>query len=667
MNKPNVFIGSAVARVEDDRFLRGLGRYVGDIGGVNLRHAAVLRSPLAHGQIRKVDVSAACALPGVVAVIVAADIGMPVPRIAMRQHAVPEGEFYLQPVIAWEKVRYVGEPLAVVVAEDAGIAEDALALIDLDIDELPAIADHHKAARDETLVFEESGTNRARVLCARTGDADAAFAAADYCRRERFSVQRHTAMPLEPRGLLAEWDKEREHLTLHGAAKVPFYNRRALAGMLGLAESAVDLIEVDVGGGFGARGELYPEDYLIPFAARHIGGRVRWLEDRREHLMAMNHAREMYADVEIACRRDGTVLALRGHIDVDLGAYVRTNGFTAPRNVAQFMVGPYDVRNVALDAVVYITNKTPTGTYRGPGRFEASFFSERLFDMAAHDLGIDPAEFRRRNLLREEQLPHPLPAILDVDDGGKTECDNGAYEIVFDRCLQEFGWAEKKKLQGKLIDGRYHGIGLGCFIEGGAGGPRENARMAIEPDGLVTVYVGSSAIGQGLETVLGQIAADALGIPLDRIRVRHGSTTLVREGFGSFHSRSTVMGGSAILIAAQALLDEIRNAAAERFGCAPEAVLLSDGVAAHGSKRAVFADFTGLNVGAHLSQHQAHLQLRQPCRPRRRRSGDRQGGHSRLCDRGRCRPHHQPGDPARPGGRRGGAGAGQRLPRASAI
>src|SRR6185437_14692753 len=350
------------------------------------------------------------------------------------------------------------------------------------------------------------------------------------------------------------------------------------------------------GGGFGARGEIYPEDFLIPFAARHIGGRVRWIEDRREHLMSMNHAREMYADIEIACERDGTVLGLRGHVDIDLGAYVRTNGFTAPRNVIQFMVGPYHVPNIALDAMVYMTNKTPTGTYRGPGRFEASFFGERLFEMAARDLGIDPIEFRRHNLLREDQLPFPLPAILDVDDGGKTERDNGAYEIVLDRCLQEFGWLEKMKLQGRLIDGRYHGIGVGCFIEGGAGGPRENARMIIESDGSITVHVGSSAIGQGLETILSQIAADALGLPMDMIRVLHGSTTLVNEGFGSFHSRSTVMGGSAILVAAEALLGEIRQAAAQRLGCPSNKVQIDDGVVSYGAEHIAFAALAGMSV-----------------------------------------------------------------------
>jgi len=596
MSLSNALIGSPIERIEDLRFLTGRGQYVGDLAVEGALHAVILRSPFAHGRIRGINTSAARALPGVVTVITAADIGESVPLIPMRQHAVPEGEFYRQPVIAHDKVRYVGEPVAVVIASDPAIAEDALELIELDIEELPAVADHIKAARDDVLLFEAAGTNRATVFSACMGDTDAAFAAADYTRRERFSVQRHTALPMEPRGLFAKWDETSGRLTLHGATKVAFFNRRTLADMLGLTETAVDLIEVDVGGGFGARGELYPEDFLIPFAARLLRSRVKWIEDRREHLMATNHAREMYADVEIACRRDGAVLGVRGRIDVDLGAYVRTNGFTTPRNVVQFLSGPYFIPNIALDAAVFMTSKTPTGTYRGPGRFEASYFCERLFDMAAHDLGIDPAEFRRLNLLREEQMPYRLARMLNVDETWGTECDNGAYAIVLDRCLQEFGWSEKLKVQGQLIDGRYHGVAVGCFIEGGAGGARENARMVMESDGSVSVNVGSSALGQGLETVLSQIAGDALGLPMDRVRLLHGSTTLVREGFGSFHSRSTVMGGSAILVAAEALLQEVRKVAAQRLGCAPDEVQISDGVASHGSARVDFAALAGLSV-----------------------------------------------------------------------
>ncbi len=596
MNAPNVWIGSAVQRVEDRRFLTGRGCYVADLAAEGLLHAAIRRSEFAHARILNIDTAAARALPGVVAVITAADLGGRVPLIPLRQHAVPEGEFYRQPVIAVDKVRYVGEPLAVAVATQPAIAEDALELIRLDVEELPVVADHVTAGRDASLLFEAAGTNRATVLSARMGDAAAAFTAADYTRRERFSVQRHTALPMEPRGLLAQWDAAAGRMVVHGAAKVAFFNRLTLAGMLGLDAAAVDLMEVDVGGGFGARGEFYPEDFLIPFAARHVGGHVQWVEDRREHLTAMNHAREMYADIEIACSRDGAITGLRGQIDVDLGAYARTNGFTAPRNVIQFLSGPYFIPNIEIDCPVFVTNKTPCGTYRGPGRFEASFFCERLIEMAAHDLGLDPADMRRRNLLTEDRMPYRLARILNVDESWDTECDNGAYAEVFDRCLQEFGWADKLALQGRAIDGRYHGIAVGCFIEGGAGGPRENARITLDADGGVTVSVGSSAIGQGLETILSQIAADALGLPMDSVRLRHGSTTLVAEGFGSFHSRSTVMGGSAILIAAEALLTEVRTAAAKCFGCEPQQVALGDGAASFGGRALAFADFAGLSV-----------------------------------------------------------------------
>ena len=452
------------------------------------------------------------------------------------------------------------------------------------------------SARDETLVFPGAGTNLATTFRGRTGNADEAFASAPYTRRETFSVQRHTAAPMETRGLFADWDPQAGRMVVYGAAKVPFFNRRTVATMLGLETTQVDLIEVDVGGGFGARGEFYPEDFLIPFAARLVGGRVRWVEDRREHLLALNHAREMTAELEIACERDGTVIGIRGRIDVDLGAYARTNGFTTPRNVVQFVAGPYAIPHIALDAAAHVTNKTPTGTYRGPGRYEGSFFCERLFDMAARDLGIDRAEFRLKNLVPEDAFPYALAHIQDMDDSWQTALDNGAYAIVMERCLQEFGWVEKSEIDGKLVDSRYHGIAVGCFVEGGAGGQRENARMTIDDDGAITVAIGSTALGQGLVTILTQIAADALSLPMSRIRLVHGSTTLVSEGGGSFHSRSTVMGGCAILLAAEAMLSEIRQVAAKRAGVPLEAVVLEDGAAIAGTQRIDFGTFAGVVV-----------------------------------------------------------------------
>jgi aerobic carbon-monoxide dehydrogenase large subunit len=331
-----------------------------------------------------------------------------------------------------------------------------------------------------------------------------------------------------------------------GAAKVPFFNRRTVAQMMGLSESAVDLIENDVGGGFGARGEFYPEDFLIPFAARYVGRPVLWIEDRREHLIAINHARQMDCEVEIACRRDGTILGLRGDVFVDLGAYVRTNGLIAPRNVVQLFSGPYRIPNIRLSSSALVTNKTPTGTYRAPGRYEGSFFCERLIELVAKDLGIESLEMRRRNLVTDAEMPYRLARVEPSELSAEAECDSGDYAYALDRCLAEFGWEEKRKLQGRLIDGRYHGVAAVCFIEGGGVGPKENARLELERDGTVTVYVGSAAVGQGLETIIAQIAADSLGLTIDKIRVRHGSTTYLDDGYGSFASRSTVLGGSAV-------------------------------------------------------------------------------------------------------------------------
>jgi carbon-monoxide dehydrogenase large subunit len=586
MRTVNSLIGSPIERREDLRFLRGRGEYVDDLARDNLLHAAILRSSVAHGRIRSIDVAAARVLAGVHAVITAAEVraGQPdnrVPRVPMRLQPLPEFEPVGQPVIAESKVRYVGEALAVVLAHGAAIAEDALGLIEVDIEPLPAVADRHASAKGGALLFEERGSNLAIKFRALRGDAAAAFKDAPYVRRETFRTQRHMALPLEPRGLLAEWDATRGKLTVCGAAKVLFFNRRTLAKQLGLPESAIELVENDVGGGFGARGEFYPEDFLVPFAARHIGRPVKWTEDRREHLMTVNHAREAECDVEIACTRDGAILGLRGHAYVDVGAYMRTNGAVGARNVAQFMSGPYRIENIDIDVSLLLTNKTPVGTYRGPGRFETDFFRERLLDMVARDLGIDRVELRRRNLVPHRAMPYPIATITPFES--KDELDSGDYHVTLDRCLSEFKWQEKAKLAGKPVNGRYHGLAIGCFIEGGAAGPKETARIVLEPDGCFAVYVGSSAIGQGLETAFAQIAADALEVPIARIRgVFHGTTSYVSDGYGAYHSRSIVMGGSAILAAADNLRAAIRAQAAKRLDCDAAEVEVIEGEKAVG-------------------------------------------------------------------------------------
>jgi carbon-monoxide dehydrogenase large subunit len=356
---------------------------------------------------------------------------------------------------------------------------------------------------------------------------------------------------------------------------------------MGLMETAVDYIELDVGGGFGARGEFYPEDFLTAFAAKKFGRPIKWVEDRREHFSAIGHSRESAAKVDMAFARDGTILGLRGELYVNIGAYVRPNGMTPVRNAAQFMSGPYRIPNIHIEAQALVSNKTPSGTYRGPGRYEGCFFTERLLHIAGRELGLDPLEIRRKNLLTQEEMPYPLAPVLPSDGRAETSCDSGDHRVTFDRCVEESKWREKAHLQGQLIDGRYHGLGIACFIEGGASGPQENARMAVEADGSVSVFAGSSAIGQGTETILAQIAADALEIPLDRVRIFHGSTTYLHEGWGSYGSRGTVMGGSAVLDAATKLLDKFRLAAAARLNVAPDEVRVGDGVASTSDGRSV--------------------------------------------------------------------------------
>ena len=612
----NSFVGAAVERREDLRFLRGRGEYVDDLAPRGLLHAVILRSAVAHGRLRAIDFSAALKIPGVHAVITAKDMPGGPPIIPMRLQPLPDFKPYEQPVIAADKVRYVGEPVAVVLADSPAIGEDALEAITVDIEALPAVTTRDAATKGDSLLFGPNSGNVALTFRAACGDAAAAFESAPYRRRESFRTQRHFGLTMEPRGLLAEWDADRGILRVFGAAKVLFFNRRILAKQIGLPEDAIDMVENDVGGGFGARGEFYPEDFLIPFAARHIGRPVKWIEDRRENLMAMNHAREAEAEIEIACRRDGTILGLRGHTYTDMGAYMRTNGAVGSRNVAQFMSGPYRIPNIDVDVTLFMTNKTPVGTYRGPGRFETDFFRERLFDMVAKDLGIDRVDFRRRNLVAESEMPYAIATINPFES--KDQFDSGDYQITLDRCLAEFGWDEKAKLQGRLIDGRYHGIALGCFIEGGAAGPKESARLALNGDGSVTVYMGSSAVGQGVETVFAQIAADALEIPMDRIReVLHGSTAHVSDGYGAYHSRSVVMGGSALLDAAEKFRSAIRIAAADRLGCDAAAVKLGEETVGGPDGRSLrLAELAGISAeGAFLNKkhtytygaHAAHV------------------------------------------------------------
>ena len=476
---------------------------------------------------------------------------------------MPGFEDFLQLPLATDKVRYVGEPMAVVVATSPHIAEDAISLISAEIEELPPVLNWDGAANGTTLIHESAGTNHSSISVSR-GNVEAAFQTAPYIRRETFSVQRHTAIPMETRGLVAVWDDTNTRMTVSGITKVPFFNRTTLAAMLDLPASAVVMKVDDAGGGFGVRGEFYPEDFLIPFIARKLNRPVKWVEDRREHFLATNHSRETTCELEIACDRNGIILGLRGEVIIDIGAYARGTGGTSPTRCAQFLPGPYRIPNFACRVNAHVSNKTPSGTYRGPGRVEANFFRERLIDMAARDLDIDPADIRRRNFVTAQEMPFNIGKLVNYEP--PAQFDSGDYGAVFEQTLKEIGWAEKHSLLGKTVEGRCHGIGFASFVESSAGGLKEQARIRLDRKGNLDVFVGSTSSGQSHETVFAQVCADALHLPLDRIRIICASTDELQEGFGTWHSRSAVMSGNAVATTAQAFMERLKSVASAYFG-----------------------------------------------------------------------------------------------------
>ena len=578
MRTLNTYIGGHVDRVEDFRFLKGRGTFIDDISREGQWHGVVLRSAVGHGVIKQLDTSAALAMPGVHAVLTAEDLGDPAPTIPFRR-PIPSIIPFGQPMLAKDRVRYVGEPLAFILADSHELAEDALQEIALVIESLPAIVDARDSLNGHIKLMDDAESNVAALFFGEKGDVEAAFQTAHHVEKGQFKTQRQTALPMECRGLVAEWDAPNKTLYVSGAAKLPFFNRRAMAKVMGLAEEQVHYIEYDVGGGFGARGEFYPEDFLTAFAAKKFNRPIKWVEDRREHLMSIGHSREAESDLEVAFDKEGMILGVKSKIYVNIGAYMRPNGTTPVRNAAQFMTGLYKVPAFRIDSYALVSNKTPSGTYRGPGRYEGCFFFERIMEKASRALGIDSAEIRRKNLIPAEEIPCLIDTIQPNDGWNETYLDSGDYAEAFDLALKESNWADKAHLQGQLIDGRYHGLGIACFVEGGASGPRENATMTLESDGRVTVIVGSTSIGQGVETVMSQIAADALEIPIEQINLLHGSTNIIWEGFGSYGSRATVMGGCAVMDAAENLLAEFRKFAAGRLNIAPDDLRIEEGVA----------------------------------------------------------------------------------------
>ena len=570
------YIGAPLRRREDVRFVTGKGQYLDDVRLPDMLHAAILRSPHAHAWVRGIDASAALALDGVTAVFTYADMAGLMKPIPMRVFPLPGLDNYLQTPLSADTVRHAGEAVAVVVAESRYLAEDALDVIEVDYEPLPAVANVTDALTDAVVVQPANGTNLAGSAEINVGDVEAAFRDANYVRREEFHTNRHTANPMETRGLVASYDPDDGHLRVWGPTKVSHTNRAILARHLEIDEDRIHFIEPDVGGGFGVRGEFYAEDFLIPFASFRLGRPVKWVEDRVEHLTSANHSREVLCQVELAAHNDGTLLGLRATVYGDMGAYVRTHGSVVPALTAVMMTGPYRIPNFHASVNCVMTNKMGAGTYRAPGFFEGTFIRERMLDLAAADLGIDPAELRRRNLIQASEMPYDVGQTRL--DGRNTVYDSGDYPSAFDRALEQIGYDELAARQGPDGQGRYHGVGIASYVEPTGFGPFEGARVLVTETGGVEVYLGITTMGQGHETVLAQICADSLSVPIEDVTIFHGSTDYIPASIGTFGSRASVMAGSAIHLSCQTLRARILSLAASYMDTQPEALDLRHGV-----------------------------------------------------------------------------------------
>lgn len=548
------WIGRPELRREDRRLVRGEGRFVGTVSLPNTVDLVLVRSPLAHARVLGVDASAAERMPGVVAVLTAADLG---PVAPMPVNPVEGADIVpvTPPPLAAERVRFAGEAVAAVVAETRAAAEDAAEAVEVEYDPMPVVASAEAALRADATVHDEAPDN-VLVSWRRTeGNVDAAFASAAHVVRGIFEMPRLVAVPIETRGAVASYDASEDLLTLWLSSQDPHRPLAHLAAVLGRPRDRIRVIVRDVGGAFGSKGTLATEAAVAAIASMKLGRPVRWIEDRSENFLAAYQGRGFRADAALAVAADGRFLALRARLVADLGAYLFPTTATVPTTAAMLVTGAYATPAVDVELLGVATNRVPTGPYRGAGRPEGAYVAERLADLAARRLGLDPAEIRRRNFVPPERFPYTTPLGFTYDSGD--------YAAALDRACERFGYERRRAEQDRArARGRLVGLGLCTFIERAGAGLWESAEVAVEPDGGVLVRTGSTAHGQGHETTFAQIAADVFELDIGRVRVESGDTADVPEGMGTFASRSVTVGGSAVLECARAVRERATRIAA---------------------------------------------------------------------------------------------------------
>ena len=553
--------GVRVKRREDLPLLTGQGSYTDDLKRPGMLHAAVLRSPHAHAKIRSIAVSAARALAGVAAVFTHADLGAAGKEIPLLQPN-PLLVARTQLLLAHDEVRYVGEPVAFVVGDDRYVTEDALELIEVAYEPLAVAADAEGALEDGApLVYPEIANNLASRFTLGFGDVTEVFGRADLVLRQRFKTHRGAGQAMECRVVLAEYDRRANRITMWSATQAPHLIGRLASQMLGMEEWQLRVIAPhDVGGGFGPKAIFYPEEGLVPFAARALGRPVKWTEDRHEHFLSTNQERDQYHDAEMALTREGKVLGFRDTVVFDTGAYVPW-GIVEPWITATTIPGPYKLSAFQVNMQVVYTHKVPVTPVRGAGRPQAVFVMERMMDLAARELQLDPAEIRQRNFIQPEEMPYPMGLVYR--DGAQVTYDSGDYPACLRKAQDLIGYDQFRREQSRArFEGRYIGVGIGAYVEGTGLGPYEGAIVQIESSGKVLVTTGATPQGQGHVTTMAQIAAHELGINVDDVTVITGDTGAIPFGIGTFASRIAVNAGNSIALAAREVREKALTIAA---------------------------------------------------------------------------------------------------------
>jgi CO/xanthine dehydrogenase Mo-binding subunit len=558
-----------------ERLLRGEGTFASDVHLQGLAHAAVLRSPYAHARIARIDCSAARAAPGVLAAVTFEDLAeraKPIPQLMPFRGLRSRTPYAL----AHEAVRYAGEPVAVVVADDRYRAEDALERITVDYEPQEAVVDPEAALAGGPRVHDDLPDNVAGTFGQELGDVERALAGAHVVLTERLTIGRASAQPVETRALTARYRPDHpEALTVWCSTQSPHTVRRILAELLDLPPERVRVIAPAIGGGFGVKNRFYPEDALVPLMAMRLGRPVKWVEDRRESFVATYHGRGQVHDVTLGLAADGRIVALRDRFIQDQGAYTPL-GVVVPYITSVSVVGPYRVPQYKVECTLAFTNTTPTAPYRGAGKPEATFVMERMLDLGAERLGIDPVEIRRRNLLRAGDFPYDT-GLIDHDET-HVVYDSGDYEACLDRALELVDYAGFPELRARArAQGRHIGIGVACYVEMTGRGPFEGARVRVEPTGKVVLSCGVSSQGQGHETTLAHICAQHLGVRVEDVSVVNGDTATIPRSIGTYAARVTVMAGNAVALAATTLREQALSAAARMLDVPPDRLELVEG------------------------------------------------------------------------------------------